>query len=588
MGIFNKQKNDLITMIGKYGPYNTESCLSNEGQRALCKGVSKYLSSHASEVDAYKEKHGMERTKNGLHDPNFFRKQLIEYIENRKLPEFKPGTPDTRGTDPESATIKMAALLGEEGVTLYKLALEEEMNSREFRYAVAEASTKHYDGPKWSKERPVVIVGGPSGCGKSRAADDAVKNAYRFLPTNAQDMSGNNVISADGGVVREVSQMRKLLVQVAINQGFTGIEDLHSKSKALEKVKHHVQNAAFATPDVGVVIPETFSKWHINPLCAARSLMRRVDTLVNTKQFFTRVEVDDKEVVAFMGSRRAWKTKDFDTQQNIDLNISKDDICESKAYSGGFKFDAGKHGSKAAENWFTKHSKDKLSMVITNDLILLKPDPSNPKGPWLAASKGDEGTTLISKSVYDKWLALPEGAQKPEMLDYHKAHAKSIIKTSAQVDFAIAQKQVIRRIAITEAKLEREFNKDNPNPDRIGQLIHRQALLTEIAQFDPKDLNNQVAIAHLKNKTQEAIDDLKAAKTTSVLSVSRSIKAFDKVLANIEKVSQELESHNPATEAVQANCHNSRSLKCRLQNMRTERVENELDNEDTARITLVR
>ncbi|WP_133136875.1 hypothetical protein [Legionella rowbothamii] len=589
MSIFNTRKTELIEKIGKYGAYNTESCLSKEGQKELCKGIGKYRQSHDTRVAAYQKEHGIAPRADGLREPNFFRKQLIEYIEKHQLPQYTPGSPDTRGTDPEKATIKMEALLGEKGVKLYKLALEEEMNSTEFRYAVAEASTTHYDGPKWKKERPVVIVAGPSGCGKSHAAQNAIKTANRFLPTDDQDMSGNNVIAADGGIVREVSQMRKLLVQVALHQGYTGIEDLHSKSKVLEKTKHYVQAAGFATPDVGVVIPETFSKW-LNPLSAVRGLMKRIDALENTKQIFARVIGADEsfqETVGFMGSRRAWKTKDFDQQQPIDLNISKDDICESKAY-GASGFGLGKGGSKSAETWFNKHSKDKLSMVITNDLILLKPDPSNPKGPWLSAAKNDEGTKLISKSVYEKWLALPDVAEKPTLTEYYKDHAKAIITTSAQIDFAIAQKQIVKRLAVTEAKLEKELNKDNPNPGRVSQLIHRQALLTEIANFGPEDLVTHEAIAYVRQKTHEAVDDLKAAKSSS-LSISWSIKAFDKVLTNLEKVSKELETHNPASETVQANCQNSRALKCRLQNMRAEQVETkELDNEDTARIIAVR
>ncbi|USQ14116.1 hypothetical protein J2N86_01935 [Legionella lytica] len=588
MGIYGASKDDLFKQIGKYSAYPAESCLSKKGQEELCHGVQKYKNAHRSQVSAYKKEHNIVERADGLDDPLFFRKQLIEYIEKHPLPKFTPGIPDNRATDPESATIKMAALLGEEGVKLYKLALEEEMNSKEFRYAVAEASTTHYDGPKWKKERPVVIVAGPSGCGKSHAAQNAVKTANRFLPTDDQDMSGNNVIAADGGIVREVSQMRKLLVQVALNQGYTGIEDLHSKSKALEKTKHYVQAAGFATPDIGVVIPETFSKWLI-PLNPVRSLMKRIDALVNTKQIFARVEGEDaetfKETVAFMGSRRAWKTKNFDEQVAIDLNISKDDICESKAY-GANGFAAGKSGSKSAENWFNKYSKDKLSMVITNDLILLKPDPNNQKGPWLPAAKNDEGTQLISKSVYDKWLDIPEGPKKPAMLDYYKTHVKALIITSAQVDFAIAQKQIVKRLAVTEAKLEKEMNKENPNPDRVAQLINRQALLTEVANFNPRNLDNHEAIAHLKHKTQEAMDDLKVAKSSSRLSVSWSIKAFDKVLTSLEKVGQELQTHNPATETEQANCHNSRSLRCRLQSIKAELDGNEHGDieEDRARI----
>ena len=592
MGIYGISKKDLIGQIGKYSTYSTESCLSAKGQEELCHGIQKYTDSHRHKVSAYKKEHNIPERADGLDDPLFFRKQLIEYIEKHDLPKFEPGGKDNRATDPESATISMKALLGEEGVKLYKLALEEEMNSKEFRYAVAEASTTHYEGPKWKKERPVVIVAGPSGCGKSHAAQNAIKTANRFLPTDDQDMSGNKVISADGGIVREVSQMRKLLVQVALNQGFTGVEDLHSKSKVLEKTKRYVQAAAFATPDVGVVIPETFSKW-LNPLSAARNLLKRVDALENTKQIFARVEGADESIfqktVAFMGSRRAWKTKDFDTQRAIDLNISKDDICESKAY-GAQGFGPGKAGSICAEKWFNKHSKDKLSMVITNDLVLLKPDPKNPKGPWLPATQNDEGTKLISKSVYDKWLNLPEVADKPALMDYYKDHAKPIITTSAQIDFAIAQKQVVKRLAVTEAKLEKELNKANPNPDRVAQLINRQALLTEIAHFNPRDLDNHEAIAHLKQKTQEAIDDLKAAKTSPLLSVSWSIRAFDKVLTNLERVGKELETHNPASEIEQANCHSSRSLRSRMQSMRAEQSGNELSDEEgnAERITAVR
>lgn len=54
-----------------------------------------------------------------------------------------------------------------------------------------------------------------------------------------------------------------------------------------------------------------------------------------------------------MGSRRAWKTKDF-TEQELDLN--REGLSESKAYNSNAFF-LGELGSKHAETWFKKKVK---------------------------------------------------------------------------------------------------------------------------------------------------------------------------------------------------------------------------------------
>ena len=47
--------------------------------------------------------------------------------------------------------------------------------------------------------------------------------------------AGNSVVSVDGGVEREVSQMRQMVLQVAVTRGYKGIGDLHKNTKLKTK-----------------------------------------------------------------------------------------------------------------------------------------------------------------------------------------------------------------------------------------------------------------------------------------------------------------------------------------------------------------
>jgi hypothetical protein len=406
----------------------TERVQSDDTREKLYRGITEYDKQHAKKVSYYETKYSIIRTE--VDDPMYFRKALVAFIETHAkadLRTFKEDSGVDRATNPEKANITLKKFLGKQGAELYKLALEEEMHSKEYREAVFRESTTHYDGEKW-KERPVVIVAGPSGCGKSFAAESAVKKASEeFLAKDPDIRDGNDVISVDGGIVREVSQMRKLLTQAVTNKGFTGVRDLHKQSKVLGKVKDIIQEVALATPTLGVVIPETFSNW-VNPRDDVSSLMSRIDKITGTKLIFTRVKGDDPkkfpEVVAFMGSRRAWKTNNFESEP-FDLN--KKGVAESKAYgAGGFK--PGKFGSKQAEKWYISKSKDKNSMIILNDLILLKKDPAREE--WGPALPGDEGAGLFSKRIYDAWCALPKEPEPPGLKKYSKDNSKPIIYTS--------------------------------------------------------------------------------------------------------------------------------------------------------------
>lgn len=412
----------LNSQIGHYTDLDTQQFVSlrlnEEAQAELYRGAP--LDSHHPLAPANDSEQ---------YDPQYFRKKLIAHvaaIEAGKEPSYK-GDARKRAVDPASATISMKDFLGDEGVKLYRLALEEELNSREYRNALFYASTDHYPGEKWA-ERPAIIVSGPSASGKTVATQAAVEQAKRFLPkAEPLDYSGNDVVAIDGGKAREVSQMRKLVIQAANHKGFSGIKDLHKHSGILEKAKDSMREAVMKS-DLGFVIPETFSSWSI-PFHKIHGLMKKIDTLPGTKQLFSRVVGEEpalfQKIVNFMGNRRAWKRDGFEKQPDLDLNNQR--IAESKAYgAGGFGF--GVSGSEKAEKWFKRHSKDKLSMTITNDLMLVREHPPGSQ-QWQKAEPGEPSVELISQRVFNYWQSLQHAEDGRSLSIADKYYANLDFKT---------------------------------------------------------------------------------------------------------------------------------------------------------------
>jgi hypothetical protein len=457
----------------------TERLPSEDARDDLYKGILDYKTAHLEQIQEYIAKHGLDQVTED--SPDFFRKKFIEYCLTRRFDSYQiPESGDSRKDDPKEATKSLEALFGAEGAKLYLLALEEERFSKEYMDAVFHSSTTYYSGEKWV-ERPVVIVAGPSASGKSFAAQAAVQAANDYLlkypQPNKALQPGNYVVAIDGGVAREVSQMRKLVIRVANDLGFTGISDLHNQSEILGDVKKCVQNAVFQTKDLGVVIPETFS----NPL-KVRTLHKKVSSLENAKVVFSRVDGADpetfREVVSFMGSRRAWKTDQFGEQLELDLNSVRS-LCESKGY-GKKGFFWGREGSLYAEEYFRKQDPNLLSLLITNDLILLKPNPkatpaSTKKSQWTIASENDENVIKVSKATYQKWLTA-SGVTPLE--EFMKTNSVTLIATTAEQGIQEAQKII------------KEALSKNRNPE-----VHKM-LVNALKAISPKNgaLNSPTAV----------------------------------------------------------------------------------------------
>lgn len=380
----NLETSQLIDQLGKYSATNRTENLNHAGVTAL-------FANTASPSPANHT------------DPMYHRKKFIEHVMRLKSMREQSEIAPTHDQKP----IKLESLLGSDGATLYKQALKEERESKEFMDAVLSNSWKHYDGPELAK-RAVVVMSGPSASGKSYASDKIMQDAVNWLPhMPGGKQTGYDVVAIDGGVVRETSQIRKLAIQFSLQQGHVGIADLHDQSKSiLDPVKQDIQRAAEKTDGLNMVIPETFST--VVREAGAEDFFDPIHKLTGTQVVFCRIDCANPEnseaannfqnVVRFMGNSRAWGTQQSANTGPFDLN--RTGLPESKEY-GGFGFHFGVRGSKKAEGYF-KTNDNGLSINLMHDLILLKPDPQNP-GQWQIATEDGPGVILVSNEIFARW-----------------------------------------------------------------------------------------------------------------------------------------------------------------------------------------
>lgn len=378
--------------------------------------------------------------------------------------------------------VDMKNFLGPEGLELYKKAIEEEGQSTAFRDAVFLGSTKKYSGNKLGRKH-VIWVAGPSASGKSFAADAVVENIIEHAPTKklkkTKDdevvwhsnksfdpfLSENHVVSVDGGVEREMSQMRQLVLQTGLKKGFGGLSDLHKHSKL--SIKKHVEQAALQADQLHVVIPETFTS---NPQKKLKKIAEH-EKNPGIQQVFCEIAAPEgkekqfQSVVERMGEGRAWYRDD--PPQEILVN-NRDIGCESKVYEA-HHFSHGALTSKMAAQFFKNvNLKNKLPgqkpmfLTLTNDLIAIRytPDPTEPhKGQWtectsLPAQKGD---ILITERDFQRMKASKEISQVNNLDDvksWLKENGRSgaLLNTSNLEHNATIQQKSIKENLVDSVK----------------------------------------------------------------------------------------------------------------------------------------
>jgi hypothetical protein len=344
---------------------------------------------------------GTEKLYEGITDTiaNPVKLQRTQFINTiPEVLEFTPtcpvSDPTLRKTNPEKFTISLEKLLGAEGVKLYQQAIEEEHRSTAFRDAVFLQSTKNYFGKKWSKKL-CLWVGGPSASGKTFAADNVVKRVseeYGAIPKENFD-DNNYVVSADGSVEREVSQIRQLVLQIALAKGYSGISDLQNKTEnqVTKKkniiIKDKVFEAVKASQNnVSMVIADTFTGKIPNiKLPSFKNPMDEFAQMDNVVQVFSKVKSGDtpeekerlRRTVKRLGNQRAWSNR-YPYTTKISIN-NRDINCDSKDYDPGF-LNMNFHGGKKASSWGRdayisaqkKHNNSTFTLSINNDTTFVR------------------------------------------------------------------------------------------------------------------------------------------------------------------------------------------------------------------------
>ena len=388
-----------LSQIGDYGlsPEQSVVSLGPSAKKALYRGTHKGV------------------------EPRSAREDFIRFLSI----EFLKEVPLRRDESHKNQAVKLKDLLGGEGLKLYKRAVEEESKSKSFRDAVFLKSLKHQAGSKWLK-RLVLWVGGPSSAGKTYASDHILEtlstHVSKPLGETKGDNSGNDVAFIDGTFERETSQMRRMVLQMALATGYKGIVDLHKHSNALV-VKGYVRDAALASEDINILIPDTFVR---DPLAIEKEMThyQQLGREGKVVQVFSEVKSQSAETriarqlcaqhfktaVKNMGESRAWGRAPFYAHQ---IAMNNTDIgCESKAYQKNY-FQLGSECTAAARFVYQEKSQDGLMLEVENDLIYLKKDSAE---SWVFCEFSDDLTgqvegkdfIRVTNRAYEAWLALKE------------------------------------------------------------------------------------------------------------------------------------------------------------------------------------
>lgn len=385
----------------------------------------------------------------------YWAQKMRELHDQGKIDEAQALSNLINAKSNERAPISMEGFLGEEGIKLFKKAVEEEADSKHYRNAVFLESLTHFPGKKWVK-RLILWIGGVSASGKTFSAEYVINKLVSagIMKGRKKDKnSGNDVIFVDGETERKMSQMRVLVLRAALKKGHPGIGDLNDFTHF--RIKNKVQEAALAAPggNLNIAICETFSKTPIKKRVLSKygekfhRKIRKYGHMKNSKQVFSEVVPEIRENVtdpafyevqktrfrngvAVGGEERAF-TSDFQqaTVENYDLDMNNRELpCNSKAY-GESGFNLGKRGSREMRQFYQEENqKDAVYVPIINDRMPVVLNDA--EDDWIEYKKTDKAAykaagkkvILVSTREYEQWLqAKREGHKDPTAwLKHHR------------------------------------------------------------------------------------------------------------------------------------------------------------------------
>lgn len=327
------------------------------------------------------------------------RKKFIQFLIQRMLnfvdPEYKnlsvsaPMAPNFLhktfiATKVERKKITMEQLLGKKGLEKYKAALQEEMNSLNFkkeiiRHSYIDTKVLIEKGPfasenekdtikKWPgwNEKCRLIVAGASGVGKTFNSRKILtylifQNVHPQTQhrKNSRISSNSNAgikdfISIDGGLIREVSQMRKAVLQCALTLGYAGILDLQDNTK-LDTLKKNIREH-IKSKDIHIIEPLTYAGFIYEKL---GSFVRNPTLVheINTEPYsimFANI-IGNHEQTRNNRDSRAWYNGEYSAHPGYVFLNNMKMACESKNDEGNYNH--GKSGSKRAQKEFYEQYK---------------------------------------------------------------------------------------------------------------------------------------------------------------------------------------------------------------------------------------
>ena len=365
----------------------------------LYKGVDEYVNTQRIEdlkefAKLFPKENAEVKDALNKHDPYFFRKKLDAFLQ---------GLPPHPG---EGEVTKLRDLLGSKGTILFQLARREERFDKDYINAVVNESLMSSKGPKWAT-RPVVPLLGPSASGKSFVKKQILEEINNRTTAIRDTITENGLVFSDGGIERDESRVRKLMIAYGVKNSCKDILDLDDGNSG--KLKGNILKAATLNPDLGIVIVDTASKYYRGGLVPVPGFVSKLlSTLkrlaANPKNNVISVCIvgeDDAtfgETVSFMGNSRSQaKEKHFSAipaNKAFSLMDLPENLPEFKKYQE-------QHRNKGIKgSAFIIEALNREAVYSINDLVL-KTLGSN--GELQPGGESIPGTTLVSNRIFKEW-----------------------------------------------------------------------------------------------------------------------------------------------------------------------------------------
>jgi len=313
-------------------------------------------------------------------------------------------------------SVYITTLLEAEGLKLYQAAIEEERRSIAFRDAVFLSALRPFSGHTLGK-KVVLFITAPSGAGKTyysmRAFQEAIKHisSMNTCSSSSTDTSKGHAILIDGSIERKMSQVRQMVLQVALAKGFKGIEDLYGYT--VLACKDYIKECALADPNLSMIITETMASSMLTDRFSTSGAykqkeMKRYHDDQRIMQIFCEIVADPDNptrfpnTLALSADIRAW-FPDNQTFKQSDIKMNNRDIpCESKSPSRySYYFASG--APNTAREIYKQLEPEGFCLEIIHSLIYVKKDLDN---NWQECIMGDTPIFKLSSRDFLRWKQL--------------------------------------------------------------------------------------------------------------------------------------------------------------------------------------